>query len=134
MSFVNQFFNFLHFHTCKHFSLSRYAVKFPGVAHLKLATYTGEYNADLASRLYGIYRTHSIRLMKLNIHENKGEVFESIALQAISILFQASKKKTIHNLIGYYDGIFRELIDKALFSEAFMDYDVSVEMKKPVLT
>jgi hypothetical protein len=72
--------------------------------------------------------------MKLNIHENKGEVFESIALQAISILFQASKKKTIHNLIGYYDGIFRELIDKALFSEAFMDYDVSAEMKKTVLT
>ena len=72
--------------------------------------------------------------MKFSIHENKGEVFESLALQAISILFQASKKKTIHNLIGYYDGIFRGLIDKALFSEAFMDYDVPVEIKIPVLT
>ena len=94
-----------------------------------IQSYTGEDNADLASRLYGIYRTHSSRLMKFTIHENKGEVFESLALQAISILFQASKKKTIHNLIGYYDGIFRGLIDKAIFSEAFMDYDVPVEMK-----
>ena len=99
-----------------------------------IQSYTGEDNSDLASRLYGIYRTHSIRLMKFSIHENKGEVFETLALQAISILFQASKKKTIHNLIGYYDGIFRELIDKALFSEAFMDYDTPVEIKIPVLS
>lgn len=94
-----------------------------------IQSYIGEDNADLASRLHGIYRTHSSRLMKFSIHENKDEVFESLALQAISILFQASKKKTIHNLIGYYDGIFRGLIDKALFSEAFMDYDVPVEIK-----
>lgn len=94
-----------------------------------IQSYTGEDNADLASRLHGIYQTHSSRLMKFTIHENKGEVFESLALQAISILFQASKKKTIHNLIGYYDGIFRGLIDKAIFSEAFMDYDVPVEIK-----
>lgn len=94
-----------------------------------IQSYTGEDNADLASRLHGIYQTHSSRLMKFTIHENKGEVFESLALQAISILFQASKKKTIHNLIGYYDGIFRGLIDKAIFSEAFMDYDVPVAMK-----
>jgi predicted transcriptional regulator len=94
-----------------------------------IESYTGENNADFASKLYGIYRTHSIRLMKFSIHENKGEVFETLALQAISTLFRASKKKTIHNLIGYYDGIFRGLIDKTLFSEAFMDYDTPVEIK-----
>jgi hypothetical protein len=132
MSFVNQFFNFLHFHTCKHFSLSRYAVKFPGVSHIK-------YLYRRIQRRFGKQTVRHLPNALNPSHEtqysrNKGEVFESIALQAISILFQASKKKTIHNLIGYYDGIFRELIDKALFSEAFMDYEVSVEMKKPVLT
>ncbi|MDS9471207.1 hypothetical protein [Sporosarcina pasteurii] len=33
--------------------------------------------------------------------------------------------------IGYYDGIFRELTDKALFEDAFMDYDVPMEVKIP---
>ena len=95
-------------------------------------SYTGEENADFASQLYGIYRAQSIRLMKFTIHADKGELFETLALQAVTILFQATKKKTVHNLFGYFDGIYRELIDKALFSDAFMDYDVPVEMKLPV--
>lgn len=89
-------------------------------------SYIGEYVADSTSNLYSIYRVHSIRLMKFSIHENKGEFFESLSLQSISILLQASKKKTIHNLIGYYDGVFRELIDKVIFSDAFLGNDVPV--------
>lgn len=34
--------------------------------------------------------------------------------QALTIMFQATKRKNIRNLFGYYDGVLRRLIDKAL--------------------
>ncbi|MDS9472633.1 helix-turn-helix domain-containing protein [Sporosarcina pasteurii] len=96
-----------------------------------IKSYAGENNEGLASKLYGIYRVHTSRLMKFEIHANKGELLKTIAIQAIRVLFQATKRKNIHNLIGYYDGIFRELTDKALFAEAFMDYEEPMEVKIP---
>lgn len=92
-------------------------------------SYTSENYGDTASQLYRIYRAQAIRLMKFTIHADKGELFESLALQAVMILFQATKKKNIHNLFGYYDGIYRELIDKTIFSDAFMDYDLPIDIK-----
>ncbi|AOV07975.1 helix-turn-helix domain-containing protein [Sporosarcina ureilytica] len=99
-----------------------------------IKSYSGENNESLASKLYGIYRVHTTKLMKFEIHADKGELLKTIAIQAIRVLFQATKRKNIRNLIGYYDGIFRELTDKALFAEAFMDYDAPVEVKIPQIT
>ena len=42
--------------------------------------------------------------MKLNIHENKCEDFESLALQESASCTKHQKEKTIYNFIGYYDG------------------------------
>ncbi|AOV07716.1 helix-turn-helix domain-containing protein [Sporosarcina ureilytica] len=94
-------------------------------------SYTGNHHEGLASKLYGIYRVHTTKLMKFEIHADKGELLKTIAIQAVRVLFQATKRKNIHNLIGYYDGIFRELTDKALFADAFMAYDEPMEVKMP---
>jgi hypothetical protein len=48
-------------------------------------------------------------------------------MQALRISVQTTKLKKIWNLPGYYSGVLRELIDKALFSDAFMDYDRAVK-------
>lgn len=78
-------------------------------------------------RFFGVYRQRVLPMLKFRIHEHKGELFEQLGMQALIIATQATKKKNIKNLPGYYSGILRELIDQALFSEAFMDYELSVE-------
>ncbi|MEK5071440.1 helix-turn-helix domain-containing protein [Sporosarcina sp. FSL K6-1508] len=83
--------------------------------------------SKLARNFYGVYRHQSLQMLKFSIHADKGELFEVLALQALRISVQATKLKKIRNLPGYYSGVLRELIDEALFSEAFMDYDVAVE-------
>ncbi len=83
--------------------------------------------SKLARNLYGIYRHQSLKMLKFSIHENKGELFEVLALQALRISVQTTKQKTVRNLPGYYSGVLRELIDKALFEDVFKEYDVPVE-------
>ena len=58
--------------------------------------------------------------MKFSIHADKEELFEELSIQAITIRFQ--------NKIGYYDGVLRGLIDKAVFGDAFMDCNVPVDI------
>ncbi|CAM3277229.1 hypothetical protein FITA111629_14245 [Filibacter tadaridae] len=81
----------------------------------------------LARNIFGVYRHQSSRMLKFSIHEDKGELFEVLALQTLQISVQATKLKKVRNLPGYYSGVLRELIVKALFSDAFMDYNVAVE-------
>ncbi|KAA0955516.1 hypothetical protein FQ087_12975 [Sporosarcina sp. ANT_H38] len=81
----------------------------------------------LARNFYGVYRHQSLQMLKFSIHEDKGELFEQLGMQALRISIQTTKRKKIGNLPGYYAGVLRELITKALFSDAFMDYDVAVE-------
>jgi len=84
-------------------------------------------DSKIARNIYGVYRHQSQQMLRFSIHEDKGELFEQLAMQALRIAIQTSKHKKILNLPGYYSGVLRELIDKALFSDAFMDYDVAVE-------
>lgn len=88
-------------------------------------------HSEVANRLYGIYRGQTLRLMKFSIHADKEALFEALSIQAITITFQATKKKKIRNTFGYYDGVLRGLIDKAVFGDAFMDYDVAVQIRIP---
>lgn len=84
-------------------------------------------NSTLARRFFGVYRQQTLPMLKFSIHEHKGELFEQLGLQALHIAVQATKRRNIKNLPGYYSGILRELIGKALFSDAFKDFDVPVE-------
>ncbi|WP_318617708.1 helix-turn-helix domain-containing protein [Sporosarcina sp. YIM B06819] len=82
---------------------------------------------SLARQLFGIYRAQSLRMMKFSLHEQQGDLFERLAIQALHIAVQASKRKTVRNIPGYFDGVLRKLIDKALFEDIFKEYDVSLE-------
>ena len=86
-------------------------------------------DTSIASRLYGIYRAQSIRLMRFDHLAGQNELFEDLAMQALRITTQATKRKKVRSLTGYYDGVLRELIGKSLFSDAFMDYDVEPDFK-----
>ena len=90
-----------------------------------LSTTIGD--TSLARQLFGIYRAQSLRMMKFSIHEQQGDLFEQLAMQALHIAVQATKRKTIRNIPGYFDGVLRKLIDKALFDDIFMEYDVPME-------
>ncbi|MEK5040909.1 helix-turn-helix domain-containing protein [Sporosarcina sp. FSL K6-3457] len=90
-----------------------------------LSTTIGD--SSLARQLFGIYRALSLRMLKFSIHEHQGELLEQLAIQALHIAVQATKCKTVRNLAGYFDGVYRNLIDKALFADIFMEYDVSME-------
>ena len=68
-----------------------------------------------------------MQMLKFSIHEDKGELFETLAHASTTNLSPNNKTQNSKNLPGYYSGVLRELIDKALFSDAFMDYDVAVE-------
>ena len=83
--------------------------------------------SSLARRFFGVYRSQSLPMLKFSIHEDKSELFEDLAIQALHVSVQATKQKDIRNLPGYFNGVLRELIDKALFGEIFKEYDVSVE-------
>lgn len=81
-------------------------------------------NTDSASKLYGIYRSQSIKLQRFEHLNNEQETFDSLAIQALRITTQATKNKRIKSITGYYDGVLRELIGKVLFPDSFMDFDV----------
>ena len=81
----------------------------------------------LARRFFGVYRQLTIPMLKFSIHEHKGDLFEQLGTQALQIAIQSTKRKNIQNLPGYYAGVLRELIDQALFSDAFKAYDIPIE-------
>ena len=81
----------------------------------------------LARRFFGVYRQQTLPMLKFSIHEHKAKLFEQLGIQALHIAMQATKRREINNLPGYYSGVLRELIDKTLFSDAFKNYDVPVE-------
>ncbi|WP_342514639.1 helix-turn-helix domain-containing protein [Sporosarcina sp. FSL K6-1522] len=90
-----------------------------------LSTTIGD--SSVARQLFGIYRAQSLRMMKFSIHEHQGELFEQLAMQALHIVVQAAKRKEVRNIAGYFDGVLRNLVDKALFADIFMEYDVSFD-------
>lgn len=85
-----------------------------------LANTLGQTN-KLASRLYGIYRAKSISYMRFDYLKGEQQLFEDLAVQALHIATQATKKKKIKNLAGYYNGVFQNLIENALFGEHFYE-------------
>ena len=80
-----------------------------------------------ARRFFGVYRQQTLPMLKFSIHEHKEELFEQLGIQALHIAVQATKRRNVNNLPGYYSGVLRELIDNALFSDTFKEYNVPFE-------
>ena len=49
--------------------------------------------SKLARDFYGVYRKQSLQMLKFSIHEDKGELFEQLAIQALRIAIQTTKSK-----------------------------------------
>ena len=78
-------------------------------------------DSKLAYNLYAGFRSQSLQILRFSIHEDKVNLFEHLEMHALLISIQTTKLKKIRNLLGYYSGVLRELICKALFGDAFMD-------------
>ncbi|MDN4605908.1 helix-turn-helix domain-containing protein [Sporosarcina highlanderae] len=81
----------------------------------------------LAREFYGIHRAISGRMLKFEIYKDDKHVFEDLAYRALMITVMATKKKSIHNLPGYFKGVLDKLIDDKYFNNIFMLYDVPVQ-------
>ncbi|MDW0118203.1 hypothetical protein QTL97_14820 [Sporosarcina thermotolerans] len=82
--------------------------------------------SKLAREFFGIHRAISGRMMKYEIYQEDGHVFEDLAYRALMITVMATKKKVIHNLPGYFKGVLDKLIDETYFKDIFMLYDKPV--------
>ncbi len=47
---------------------------------------------SVTRKIFGVYRQQSTKMLKFNIHADKGELFEQLALQALHIAVQATKQ------------------------------------------
>lgn len=65
------------------------------------------------SQLYGVYRSLTHRV--INCFPQYKDFYENVGYQALSISLHASNKKEIHNLAGYYAGIFEKICQRDLF-------------------
>ena len=99
--------------------------KVPETLYGKMSTYLSSTIGDsnLARKFYGVHRHHTQKLLKFSIYEDKVPLFEQIAFEALHITIQATKRKQIHNLPGYFSRIYNKKIDDALFKDIYMDYD-----------
>lgn len=96
-----------------------------------LAATIGEH--QLARNFFGAYRQLTMPMLKFSIHADKHALFEQLGMRAMHIAVQATKQKRIYNLPGYFSGILRELMNDALFSDAFMDYTIPPPIDLPDL-
>lgn len=83
--------------------------------------------AKEARKFFGIYRQLTIPLLKFDLYKQEQAVFEQLALQALQITMQATKRKNIRHLPGYYYGVLQQTIDHNFFQDVFQLFDVSFE-------
>ncbi len=67
----------------------------------------------LTNRLYGIYLAHTSYLRAAFDHAD----LLNAGLQAIMVTFQATKRKRIRNIAGYFNGTLDRMLDKMYFEE-----------------
>ncbi|MFJ7826552.1 helix-turn-helix domain-containing protein [Psychrobacillus sp. NPDC096623] len=65
------------------------------------------------SQLYGVYRSLTYRVN--HCFPQYKDFYEQVGYQALTISLQATKKKRIRNLAGYYAGIFEKICQRDLF-------------------
>lgn len=73
-----------------------------------------------AREFYAVYRAQAVAILKYDIHSNKEELLETLAIRALSITI---KSKSAKNMYGYFDGTLRNLLDKSLHNNSHMNCD-----------
>lgn len=75
----------------------------------------GNVNKQLIYRLYGVYRAHSVPLLRLNAFDR--QTVEQIGLIALKTTLMTTKRKKIRNLAGYFNGVLDRMLDRLYFDE-----------------
>jgi hypothetical protein len=92
----------------------------PATPYVEFKRFVGQFVNDskLTSKLYGIYlaQTHYLRLSE---QYTPSELFNN-GLLAIKAAFQATKRKKLRSITGYYSGVLGRLLDR-LFTEVVED-------------
>ncbi|MES1026867.1 helix-turn-helix domain-containing protein [Bacillus velezensis] len=83
-------------------------------AAFKSAVNTFVSDRKLTSKLYGIYLAHTSYLKGVYA----ADILQGIGLEAVRQTFIATKRKTIRNLAGYYNGVLDRMLDR-LFAARF---------------
>jgi hypothetical protein len=89
--------------------------------YVEFKRFVGQFVNDnkLTSRLYGIYvaQTHYLRLSE----QYDSSVLFNNGLLAIKAAFQATKRKKLRSITGYYNGVLGRLLDR-LYAEAINEF------------
>lgn len=72
-------------------------------------------NQSLTSRLYGVYRAHSTALVKHGAFDKQD--VENVAMTALQTAVMRTKKKKIHNLAGFYNGVLNKMLDRFVLED-----------------
>lgn len=83
----------------------------------------------LAREFFGIHKALSGKMLKYEIYQNDGDVFEDLAYRAAMITVMATKRKAIRNLPGYFKGVLHKLVDEAYFTNMFMCFEDPVDAR-----
>lgn len=81
-----------------------------------------------ASRLFGIYKANTSKMLQFEVYKHDTERFEVIGYEALRITIRASKEKDIKNLPGFYSGVLNNLIDDFVL-EAIKEESEVFEMR-----
>jgi hypothetical protein len=85
---------------------------YPASPYVKFKDFVSNFVNDqkLTSRLYAIYmaQTHYLHLSE---QYESANLFEN-GLQALKLTFQATKRKRLRNIAGYFNGTLRKLLDR----------------------
>ncbi|MCY9057131.1 helix-turn-helix domain-containing protein [Bacillus inaquosorum] len=87
-------------------------------AAFKSAVNTFVSDRKLTSKLYGIYLAHTSYLKGIYTTDT----LQEIGLEAVRQTFIATKRKSIRNLAGYYNGVLDRMLDR-LFDARFDDLE-----------
>ena len=85
---------------------------FYSVFKSRIVSTLGQDSQTLISKLYGIYRSQSLTMLKFGIYGDKQDQFQALAIQAIAITLQAKKKKPIKSITGFFSGVYSNLVSK----------------------
>lgn len=97
-------------------SINTYSAK-PSTPYIRFKTLVQSYVDDskLTNRLYGIYLAHTSYLRNAFNHTD----LLNTGLHAIKATFQASKRKSLRNIAGYFNGTLDRMLDRLYYQSIF---------------
>ncbi|MDW0112189.1 helix-turn-helix domain-containing protein [Sporosarcina saromensis] len=78
----------------------------------RIVSMIGKVDQNLISKLFGIYKAQSIKMLRFSIYTDKVSELEALSMQALSITLKATQNKPIRSLTGFYSGVYSRLIER----------------------